>query len=226
MGYQMNDGRWADTAEVTLVEQAEHAETFTTEALELGDRGTARLTLDVVAASAVGTNETQSIAVSDATDGTFTLAFGGDTTDPIAHDAAAEDVQTALEALESIGEGNVECTGGALGTAPVAVEFVGELAGTNVDQLVADDALLVGAGAAAAVTTTQAGVPGTKTLDVAIQTSEDGVNGWAALAAFTQATGVTAQRKVFTGCDRYLRAVATIAGDTPAFTFSVHGEAV
>lgn len=72
-----------------------------------------------------------------------------------------------------------------------------------------------------------AGSGTTPTLDVAIQTSYDGSTNWVAIGtAFTQATGVTSQRKVYPGCDRYIRAVATIAGTTPSFTFSVDGELV
>lgn len=64
---------------------------------------------------------------------------------------------------------------------------------------------------------------GTGTLDVAIQTSFDGVT-WRSVAAFAQATGVTSERKSFSGLDRFVRAVATIG--TGPFTFSVTGEAV
>lgn len=64
---------------------------------------------------------------------------------------------------------------------------------------------------------------GTGTLDVAVQTSGDGTT-WRAVAAFTQATGVTSERKSFAGIDRFIRAVSTIG--TGPFTFSVDGEAV
>lgn len=65
-----------------------------------------------------------------------------------------------------------------------------------------------------------------ETLDVSIQTSFDNVT-WRAVAAFTQATGVTSERKSFTGIDRYIRAVYTIGGTGgPSFTFTIKGEAV
>ncbi len=64
---------------------------------------------------------------------------------------------------------------------------------------------------------------GTGTLDVAVQTSFDGVT-YRAVASFAQATGTTTERKSFTGLDRFVRAVATIG--TGPFTFSVTGEAV
>jgi hypothetical protein len=70
----------------------------------------------------------------------------------------------------------------------------------------------------------------TPTLDVTVETSYDGSTGWRAISAsgsaFTQATGVTSQRRSFVGCDRYVRAVATIGGTSPSFTFSLSGEAV
>lgn len=62
----------------------------------------------------------------------------------------------------------------------------------------------------------------TGTLDVAIQTSKDGVT-WRAVATFAQASGVTSERKSFVGIDRFVRAVCTI-GTGPA-TFSVKGDA-
>jgi len=64
----------------------------------------------------------------------------------------------------------------------------------------------------------------TPTLDVAVQTSHDGAT-WTTVASFARATGVGSERKRFSGLDRYVRAVATLGGTTPSFTFSVTGEA-
>jgi hypothetical protein len=66
----------------------------------------------------------------------------------------------------------------------------------------------------------------TPTCDVAIETSNDGSTNWRSMGSFTQATGVTSQRKCFSGADRFVRATATIGGTTPSFTLSVAGEAV
>lgn len=64
------------------------------------------------------------------------------------------------------------------------------------------------------------------TLTVQMQTSPDNAT-WTNLgAAFTQATGVTSQSQIFSGVDRFIRAVSTLGGTTPSFTFSVDGEAV
>lgn len=66
----------------------------------------------------------------------------------------------------------------------------------------------------------------TPTLDVAIQTRKDSSDSWRAVAAFAQATAVVAERKCFSGLDRQVRAVATVAGTTPSFTFSVSGDSL
>lgn len=224
MGYTMGNGQWADTKAVSLFDGTA-TETGAGEAVELGDRGSIRLTLDVEVAKAKGTDEVQAVAVADASGGTFTLAFGDDETDPIAHDAMAEDVQAALEALESIGAGNVECTGGPLGADPVTVTFVGDLGSTDVDALVADDTLLDGVGAAVTVTTVTPGAPGSPTLDVTVETGPDGST-WATLGTFTQATAPGTERKLLCPVDRFVRAKWTVAGTDPAITFSLSGEAV
>lgn len=115
-----------------------------------------------------GTNEVQTIASSGATAGTFTLTFPGwptlppgskVTTDPIAFGATAAAVQTALQALDSIGPGNVSVSGGPANAAALVVTFTGKLAKTNVPFLISvDKSGLTGAGATA-VTETTKGVP-------------------------------------------------------------------
>lgn len=70
--------------------------------------------------------------------GTYTLTFGGDTTTDIDYDDDAAAVQAALEALASIGSGNVSVssiTGG------FRAEFVGSLANTNVGSITANSSL-------------------------------------------------------------------------------------
>lgn len=69
-------------------------------------------------------------------------------------------------------------------------------------------------------------VSGTPTLDVTVETSFDGSTSWRSLGAFAQKTAVSSERKSFGGCDRFVRAVATIGGGTPSLTFSVTGEGV
>lgn len=101
-----------------------------------------RVTIAVGGLSQKLTDEVQELALTDADGGTFTLTFGSDETDPIPYDATAEDVQAALEALESIGVGNVECTGGPLPASPITITFVGDLGEQNIAALVPDDTLL------------------------------------------------------------------------------------
>lgn len=85
-----------------------------------------------------GTNELQTVTLTGYTTGTFTLTFDGQTTASIAATAAAATVQAALEALSSIGSGNVTVTGAA---GAWVVEFVGMLAKTNVSEMTAASSL-------------------------------------------------------------------------------------
>ena len=70
-------------------------------------------------------------------------------------------------------------------------------------------------------------ISGTPTLDITVETADDaaGTN-TRTLSTFTQKTGVSAEKKSFTGCDRFARVNCTIGGGTPSLTFSVAGEAV
>jgi hypothetical protein len=76
------------------------------------------------------------------TGGTFTLAFGGNTTTAIAYNALASAVQTALQALGSIGANNALVTGAAGG--PYTVEFTGSLGFAAQATMTADGTLLTG----------------------------------------------------------------------------------
>ncbi|MGH3578737.1 MAG: hypothetical protein ACRDU0_14425, partial [Mycobacterium sp.] len=90
------------------------------------------------------------------TGGTFTLSFGGQTTTAIAYNASAATVQSALQALSSIGSGNVFVAGAAGG--PWTVRFGGSLAGAYQAQLTASGAGLTGGTSpSVAVTTSQLG---------------------------------------------------------------------
>lgn len=62
------------------------------------------------------------------TGGTFTLSIGGQTTAPIAYNATATTVQTALQALSSVGAGHVTVTGSAGG--PYTITFDDTVSGT------------------------------------------------------------------------------------------------
>jgi hypothetical protein len=101
-------------------------------------------------------NEVQTVTINGApTGGTFTLTFGGQTTAALARNASAADVQAALQALSSIGAGNVTVTGSAGG--PYTVTFVGTLGGTNVAQMTAAHTFTGGTTPGVTVATTTAG---------------------------------------------------------------------
>jgi hypothetical protein len=115
-------------------------------------------------------NEVQQVAVTGGTptSGTFTLTYSGQTTSGIARNANAAAVQAALEALSTIGAGNVVCTGGALPGTAVRVQFVGDLAQTNVASLTAADTFDSGD---ITITTVTAGAAPTSTVLQPITTS-------------------------------------------------------
>lgn len=116
----------------------------------------------------------QSIAVSGTpTGGTFTLAFDGIQTAPIAYDAAMADVEAALNALAGIAsQGGVTATGGPLGTAPIVVTFGVDGLQSAITAPPQGNKLTGGTSAAAAVTVTTAGngqydtVPGSGWVDL------------------------------------------------------------
>jgi hypothetical protein len=90
-------------------------------------------------------NEIERITV-NAGGGTFTISHGGDTTGPIAFNASAATVQSALEGLESIGTGNVVVNGGPGGEGggtPYFVEFRGSLAKSPITPLTTSRSSLV-----------------------------------------------------------------------------------
>lgn len=86
-----------------------------------------------------GANEVQVVTLSNATDGTFQLAFGGQTTAPIADNASNSTVDTDLEVLTTIGSGDISVAGSNGG--PWTTTFNGGgLAGVNVASLQGDAA--------------------------------------------------------------------------------------
>lgn len=107
------------------------------------------------------TDERQTVTV-DATAGEWTISDGTDTSDDLAFDVAEADVQTALEAFDSIAAGDVEVTGGpgdSGGTTPYVIRFTGPKSGTDVPELVVAEGgtPLTGGGAAVTIETTTPG---------------------------------------------------------------------
>ena len=69
------------------------------------------------------TDEQQTVRVTNATGGTFTLTFEGQTTAPIAFNATAAQIDAALEALSNIEADEIQTSGGPANTANVNVFF-------------------------------------------------------------------------------------------------------
>lgn len=99
-------------------------------------------------------SEVQTVSVSGATSGTFTLTFDGQTTAAIAYNASAATVETALEALSNIDA--VSVSGGPLNSSGVAVTF----GGTNADKNVAEMTVTDSTDGTASVATTTPGYSG------------------------------------------------------------------
>lgn len=112
-------------------------------------------------------DEVERITV-NAAGGTFTVSHGGDTTEPLPYNASAEEVQSALESLASIGAGNVNVHGGPGGEGggtPYLVTFVGSLAETAIAPLTTDRTSLAPGSEGVALATVVVLVPG-GTLDL------------------------------------------------------------
>jgi len=101
-------------------------------------------------------NAVQAVALTPGTSGgTFTLTFGGQTTAPIAYNATPAAVQSAVQALSSVGSGNAIVVSGVGGG--WQVWFVGTMNGAYEPQMTANGAGLTGSGPGVAVTTLSAG---------------------------------------------------------------------
>ena len=98
-------------------------------------------------------NGRQTVTLTGVTGGTLKLALGEDETDAIQHDAAAADVQTALEAV--VGEDNVAVSGDAGG--PWTVDFAGDLRWQLIEAMTAVDVDLEGEGHGVTVTVNERG---------------------------------------------------------------------
>lgn len=96
---------------------------------------------NVSSTSVAGSGEVQTVTINGGpTGGTFTLTFRGQTTAPIAYNANAAAVQSALEALTTVGAGNVAVAG----TGPYTVTFQGALATGNQRPLTGNAGALTG----------------------------------------------------------------------------------
>ena len=101
------------------------------------------------------TDEQQTVVVQNATGGTFTLSFKGQTTAPLAFNATAAQVDSALEALSTVGANGVQVTGGPVNGPTTTVYFRRGNREADQPQMTANGAALTGV--TAAVATVQEG---------------------------------------------------------------------
>jgi hypothetical protein len=124
-----------------------------------------------------GIDEAQRVFPPEATGGTFTLTFEGQTTAPIAWDASHAAVQSALEVLPTIGAGNVlvrQELQNPGNPRDHEVVFVGALGHADVDLLTGDPTNLTGAA------------------ELVLEELVKGFNGHVGEGELTEATGVAA----------------------------------
>ncbi len=90
------------------------------------------------------TDEQQTVRATNATGGTFTLTFKGQTTAPIPYNATRDQIDAALEALSNVGTDNIQTSGGPVNTSNVNVFFRRTLSQTDQAQLTGDGGGLTG----------------------------------------------------------------------------------
>lgn len=97
----------------------------------------------LVIVSHTGINEVQTITISGTpTGGTWRARYGGQSTEPLAFDISAANLQTELRALSSIDGAHVAVSGSAGG--PYTVTFSGDLGGLDVEMIGVDGTDLTG----------------------------------------------------------------------------------
>jgi hypothetical protein len=138
-----------------------------------------------------GIGAQQTVVLTGATGGTFTLTFNGQTTGAIAYNAAVAAVNTALEALSKLGVDGVEVTGS---PGNYTVTFTGKYAGFEVPLLTANATSLTGTTPSIAVTQTVAG-SGWKRFGFTAEPLTTGYNFEVARADIQEALGTVKVRK-------------------------------
>ena len=104
------------------------------------------------------TDEQQTVRVTNATGGTFTLTFNGQTTAPLPYNASRDAIDAALEALSNVGADNIQVSGStAVNTNTVNVFFRRALQQSDQNQITGDGSGLEGTGATLTTATAQAG---------------------------------------------------------------------
>lgn len=107
-----------------------------------------------VVPSVGGTNEVQTVTITGSpTGGTYTLTLNGETTAPIAHNANAAAIQSALVALPSVYAGDITVTG----TGPYTLTYGANFGRENVSQITATASLTGGTTPTVTTSTTTPG---------------------------------------------------------------------
>lgn len=121
-----------------------------------------------ITTNGTGSADVQTVSITGTpTGGTFPLYFGGEIAAGIPYNATASQVQTALQALSSIGSGNVTCTGGPLPGTAVTCTFSGSKA-TGLQSLMATGSGGLTGGTSPAVSVAHT-TPGTPTNTIVLQ---------------------------------------------------------
>lgn len=111
---------------------------------------------EVWVVGSAGADEVQTLSITGSpTGGSFTITFNGETTAAIAFNATANDVETALEALNGIDD--VVVTGGPLPGTAIVITFAGSLSGVNVALMTTTDSLTGGTAPASSIVETTPG---------------------------------------------------------------------
>lgn len=93
--------------------------------------------------------------------GTWTITFGGQTTSALAYNATAATIQAALEALSTVGVGNIAVSGGPISSGNVTLTFQNDLGYTNVAQVTVGTGSLTGSSPTLTPSTSTGGVAAT-----------------------------------------------------------------
>lgn len=99
------------------------------------------------------------------TRGHFHLGFGAQQTDPLGPAATAAEIEAALRALGSIGDGNVQVTQGPLPASAARIEFLGSLGQSEQPLLGIEKELAGGVGTTLTISRLQPGQPGRNRID-------------------------------------------------------------
>ena len=174
------------------------------------------LTITTTTTAVAGVNEVQSLSMTDATEGTFTLTFGGQTTTPLPYDATATQIQMALVLLTNINFGDVQVEGGAINTAAVTITFVDELGFENVDQITVDNTGLSDGATGIVASTTTEGV--TQINEVQTVAATGATSGTFTLTYDGQTTGPIAYNATAAQVQSALIALSNIGPDDVVVT--------